>query len=70
MTCLAIASSGRKERAALYYALVFLIVALIAGVLGLTGVASVATQIAWSLFVIGLALLIVHVFTGHRPPIT
>jgi uncharacterized membrane protein YtjA (UPF0391 family) len=33
----------------LYYALVFLVVALIAGLLGISGVASVATNIAYVL---------------------
>ena len=50
----------------LRYALVFLIVGLIAGALGVTGVAAVASQIAWVLFVIGLALLVVHLITGRR----
>ena len=44
----------------LYYALVFLIVGLIAGALGLYGVAAVASQIAWVLFLIGVVLLVVH----------
>lgn len=35
-----------KELTMLYYALVFLVVGLIAGALGLFGVAAVATQIA------------------------
>jgi uncharacterized membrane protein YtjA (UPF0391 family) len=51
----------------LYYALVFLIVGLIAGALGVYGVAAVASQIAWVLFLIGVVLLIVHLLTGGRP---
>jgi uncharacterized membrane protein YtjA (UPF0391 family) len=39
----------------LYYALSFLIVGLVAGVLGLYGVTGVASQIAWILFVIARA---------------
>jgi uncharacterized membrane protein YtjA (UPF0391 family) len=50
----------------LYYALVFLVVALIAGALGVSGVAAVATNIAYVLFVIALVLFIVHLVTGRR----
>ena len=53
----------------LYYALVFLIVGLIAGVLGATGVAAIASQIAWILFIIGIILLVVHLATGRRGPV-
>lgn len=50
----------------LYYALVFLVVGLIAGALGLFGVAAVATQIAWILFLIGVIILVVHLVTGRN----
>ena len=53
----------------LYYALVFLIVGLIAGALGVYGVAAVASQIAWVLFLIGVVLLIVHLVSGRTRPI-
>ncbi len=49
----------------LYYALAFLVVGLIAGALGLFGVAAVATQIAWILFLIGVVLVVVHLITGR-----
>jgi uncharacterized membrane protein YtjA (UPF0391 family) len=49
----------------IYYALVFLIVGLIAGALGIYTVASVASQIAWVLFLIGLILLIAHLISGR-----
>ena len=49
----------------LYYALVFLIVGLIAGALGIYGVAAIASQIAWVLFLIGIVLLLVHLVTGR-----
>ena len=49
----------------LYYALVFLIVGLIAGALGVYGVAAMASQIAWVLFVIGIVLLMVHLLSGR-----
>ena len=38
----------------LHWALIFLVVAIIAGVLGFSGVAGAATNIAWILFVVGL----------------
>lgn len=47
----------------LHYALTFLVVGLIAGVLGLTGVAAVATQISWLLFVMAIILLAIHLVT-------
>ncbi len=50
----------------LYYALVFLVLGLIAGALGVTGVAAVASQIAWVLFVIGIVLMLVHFVSGRR----
>ena len=53
----------------LYYALVFLIIGLVAGALGIYGVAAVASQIAWVLFLIGVVLLIVHLVSGRTRPI-
>jgi uncharacterized membrane protein YtjA (UPF0391 family) len=50
----------------LYYALMFLIVGLIAGALGLFGIAAIAGQIAWFLFLIGVVLIIVHLISGRR----
>ena len=50
----------------LYYALVFLVLGLVAGALGVSGVAAVASQIAWVLFVIGLVLMLVHFISGRR----
>jgi len=57
----------KGESTMLYYALMFLIVGLIAGALGIYGVAAVASQIAYVLFVIGVILLVVHLVTGSRP---
>ena len=50
----------------LHYALMFLIVGLIAGALGLSGVAAIAGQIAWILFLVGVVLLVVHMARGRR----
>jgi uncharacterized membrane protein YtjA (UPF0391 family) len=56
----------------LYYALIFLVVALIAGALGFGGVASVATSIAQVLFFVFLVLFLVTLITSlvrrGRPP--
>jgi uncharacterized membrane protein YtjA (UPF0391 family) len=51
----------------LQWALIFLVVGLIAAVLGFSGVAGAATNIAWILFVIGIILAIVFFFMGRRP---
>ena len=53
----------------LYYALVFLVIGLIAGALGLFGVAAVAGQIAWFLFLVGVILLVIHLARGRTPPL-
>lgn len=50
----------------LYYALMFLVVGLIAGLLGFFGIAAVASQISWILFLVGIVMLIIHLFTGGR----
>src|SRR5436853_299017 len=51
MACtLQLTEVAKGERHMLHYALMFLIVGLIAGLLGLTGIAAVAGQIAWILF--------------------
>jgi len=50
----------------LYYALVFLVFGLVASLLGAYGVAAVASQIAWVLFVIGIVLIVLHLISGRR----
>ena len=54
----------------LYYALIFFVLGLIAGALGLFGMAAIAGQIAWILFLVGIVLLVIHLVTGRRagPP--
>jgi uncharacterized membrane protein YtjA (UPF0391 family) len=49
----------------LYYALIFLLIGLVAGAPGLFGVAAVASQISWILFLVGVVLLVVHLVTGR-----
>jgi len=53
----------------IYYALVFLIVGLVAGALGLVGVADIASQIAWILLLIGIVLLVIQLVRGRTPPV-
>ncbi len=49
----------------LYWAAVFLVIALVAGVLGFGGVAGTAVNIAWILFVVGLILAVVFGVMGR-----
>ena len=53
----------------LSWAVTFFIIALIAAVLGFTGIAGTAVNIAWALAVIGVILAIVFAVMGRRPPI-
>jgi uncharacterized membrane protein YtjA (UPF0391 family) len=48
------------------WAATFLVVAIVAAVLGFSGIAGVATNIAWILFVVGLILAIVFALLGRR----
>lgn len=54
----------------LYYALIFLIVGLIAGTLGLAGIVAEAGQIAWGLYLIGIILMVIHLVRERRVPPT
>jgi len=49
----------------LYYALIFLVVGVIAGALNLAGVSAVAVQISWVLFLVGIVLPVIHLVTGR-----
>lgn len=51
----------------LYYAVVFFIIALLAGVLGFGVIAGTAATIAKVLFVIFLVLFLVALLRGRRP---
>ncbi len=53
----------------LYWAAVFLVVALIAAVLGFAGIAGLSMNIAWILFVVGLILAVIFFVMGRRPPV-
>jgi uncharacterized membrane protein YtjA (UPF0391 family) len=67
-----LARRPKRRRSMLQLALLFLIVALIAGVLGLSGVAWLSSNIAWTLFVIFLILFVISLAAGAlrgRPPL-
>jgi uncharacterized membrane protein YtjA (UPF0391 family) len=51
----------------LYWAAVFLIIGLVAAVLGFSGVAGMSMNIAWILFIVGLILAVVFFVMGRRP---
>ncbi len=53
----------------LYFALVFLIIGLIAGALNMAGIAAIAAQISWILFVVGIVLIVIHLVIGRRTPV-
>ncbi|MCL4106682.1 UNVERIFIED_CONTAM: hypothetical protein GTU68_009816 [Idotea baltica] len=48
------------------WAVTFLIIAIVAGVLGFSGIAGTATNIAWILFVVGLILAVVFGLRGRK----
>lgn len=54
----------------LHYALVFLILAIIAGVMGFGVVEGMAANIAWVLCVVFIVLFLIGLVTGRRPPVT
>ena len=54
----------------LNWSITFLVIGLIAGVLGFSGVAGAATQIAWILFVIFLVLFVASLVMGRGGPPT
>jgi uncharacterized membrane protein YtjA (UPF0391 family) len=49
-----------------HWAVVFLVVGLIAAVFGFSGLAGTAVHIAWILFVVGLILFVVPMVLGRR----
>jgi len=52
----------------LQMSILFLVIALIAGLLGLTGAQFIASEIAWVLFVVFLILFVVSFVFGRRAP--
>ena len=52
------------------WAAVFFIIAIVAAVLGFSGIAGTAINIAWILAVIGIILAVVFLALGRRPPLS
>jgi uncharacterized membrane protein YtjA (UPF0391 family) len=55
-----------KNESMLYYTIIFLIVALIAGALGFWGLAGLAASIAKILFVVFLVFFVISLISGRR----
>lgn len=53
----------------IYWAAVFLVIALAAAFLGFSGIAGLSMNIAWILFIVGLILAVVFFVMGRRPPV-
>jgi uncharacterized membrane protein YtjA (UPF0391 family) len=51
------------------WAVTFFVIALIAAVLGFSGIAGTAVNIAWMLAVLGIILALVFMVMGRRPPV-
>ena len=60
-------TDGTKEEHMINWAITFLVIALVAGLLGFTGIAGTSANIAWILFVVGLVLAVVMFLSGRRP---
>ena len=54
----------------MYYALLFLVLGVIAGVLHWAGVAIVTAPMSWVLLVTGIVLLAIYVFTERTARVT
>jgi uncharacterized membrane protein YtjA (UPF0391 family) len=67
--CAGAAVRGREEKEMLYYALIFLVVALVAGFLGFGGIAFAAAGVAKIFFfvflVVFLVTLLMHLLRGN-----
>lgn len=61
---------ANREVAMLGWAVTFLIVGLVAAVLGFSGIAGTAVNIAWILAVVGIVVAIVFFALGRRPPLS
>ena len=54
----------------LHYALIFFVIAVIAAVLGMRGVAGLSAEIGYFLVLAALIFLVIAFFTGRAPTIT
>jgi uncharacterized membrane protein YtjA (UPF0391 family) len=55
----------RKEGVMVYWAAVFLVIALVAALLGFTGIAGMSMNIAWILFVVGMIFAVALFIMGR-----
>jgi uncharacterized membrane protein YtjA (UPF0391 family) len=53
----------------LYYALVFFVVALVAALLGMRGVAGLSAEIGYFLVVVAVIFVAIAFLTGRTPPV-
>lgn len=60
-------STGETEM--LNWAVIFLVIAVVAAIFGFSGIAGAAVNIAWILAVIGIILAIAFFVIGRRPPL-
>jgi uncharacterized membrane protein YtjA (UPF0391 family) len=65
---LPLAANQHKEINMFSWAVTFLVVALIAAVLGFSGIAGTAVNIAWILAVVGLIAAVIFFVLGRRSP--
>lgn len=49
-----------------YWSAVFLVIAIVAALFGVTGVAGLSKEIAWMLFLVGLVLAVISMLLGRR----
>jgi uncharacterized membrane protein YtjA (UPF0391 family) len=54
----------------LNYAITFFVIALIAALLGFSGVAGLSYQIGYLFAVVAVIFLVIALVTGRRPPVT
>lgn len=53
----------------LHYAIIFFIIALVAAVLGMRGVAGLSANIGYTLVVVALIFLVIALVSGTRAPV-
>ena len=53
----------------LHYALIFFVIALIAAVLGMRGVAGLSAEIGYVFVVVAVVFLVIALLTGRTPPV-
>jgi uncharacterized membrane protein YtjA (UPF0391 family) len=53
----------------LHYALIFFVVALVAALLGMRGVAGMSAEIGYFLVVVAIIFVVIAFLTGRTPPV-